>query len=468
MRFGPLDSRVPHPYAESTMRSHNPLMFGVILFLLCGGAVLFVLFSEARWPYPPLHVFVESLGAFTALLTAALIMMLKVYERLPARYIWIVAALAGMGVLDGFHALSDELQRFVWLHTLAMLCGGVMATLIWLPESVARRAVACRVPLIVVAVALLTGGATLLQEPALPMLNAAGGFTRQAGLMNGAAGMLFLLAAAAFMFGKPPGTGRDNGIFIGHYLLLGVAGLLFPFSTLWDLIWWHWHLLRFVAYAAVLYYLFLLSRSEERQLLALNTELEQQVQRRTSQLSNELKARKRVEKELKHQATHDPLTGLYNRIALERRIADDLARATRYHHSLSLFMVDIDHFKEINDRYGHASGDRALRSIAIELERSLRKTDYVARFGGEEFLVVLPETPLVMAVELGERLLRLVSSHPVRLEGGSVHVTISIGVASYPEIAKEWRELLDAADMAMYQAKHDGRNCLRTARSEVN
>jgi diguanylate cyclase (GGDEF)-like protein len=98
----------------------------------------------------------------------------------------------------------------------------------------------------------------------------------------------------------------------------------------------------------------------------------------------------------------------------------------------------------------------------------LRKTDYVARFGGEEFLVVLPETPLVMAVELGERLLRLVSSHQVGLENDSVSLTISIGVASYPEIARDWHELLDAADMAMYQAKHDGRNCLRTARSEVN
>jgi diguanylate cyclase (GGDEF)-like protein len=468
MHAGSLDSRVPQPYAEITMRSRNQLMFGVILFLLCGGAVLFVLFPGARWSYPPLHVFVESLGAFTALLTAALIMLLKVYERLPARYIWIGAALAGMGVLDGFHALSDELQRFVWLHTLAMLFGGVMATLIWLPESVARRGVEYRVPLIVVAVALLTGGATLIHEPVLPMLNAAGGFTRQAGLMNAAAGVLFLFAAAAFMFGKPPGTGRDNGIFIGHYLLLGVAGLLFPFSILWDLLWWYWHLLRFVAYAAVLYYLFLLSRSEERQLLALNSELEERVQRRTNQLHNELKARKRIEKELKHQATHDPLTGLYNRNALERRIADDLARAKRYRHSLSLFMVDIDHFKEINDRYGHASGDRVLRSIAIELERSLRKTDYVARFGGEEFLVVLPETPLVMAVELGERLLRLVSSHQVGLESDSVSLTISIGVASYPEIAKDWHELLDAADMAMYQAKHDGRNCLRTARSEVN
>lgn len=461
-----LDSGIPRSYAEITMYSRNALMFSVILLLVGGGAVLFYQFPDVRWFHPSLHVFVESLGAFTALLTAALLLLLKVYERLPARYIWIVSALAGMGVLDGFHALAQQVPRFVWLHSLAMLFGAVLAALIRLPEPVARWALKNRLPLWVMALAV--AGATLIREPSWPMLNADGDFSLQASLVNGVAGGLFLFAAAGFMVGKRSGSGSDNLIFASHYLLLAVAGLMFPFSSLWDPAWWHWHLLRFVAFAAVLYYLFLLSRSEEQQLLALNTELEERVRSRTHQLDKELKARKRIEKELKHQATHDPLTGLYNRNALERRIADDLARATRYRHSLSIFMVDIDHFKAINDRYGHASGDRVLRSIAIELERSLRKTDYVARFGGEEFLVVLPETPLVMAVELGERLLRRVSSHRVRLEEDSVNLTISIGVASFPEIAREWHDLLDAADRAMYQAKHDGRNCLRSARSEVS
>jgi|GEM_PF-1648269 len=450
------------------MRSLNALLFSVILFLLSGGMASFILAPQKQWVHLPLHVFGETLGAFTALLIAALIIMLKVYERLPARYIWIIAALAGMGVLDGFHALSQDPQRFVWFHSMAMLTGGLMAALIWLPESIARQASDYRLPLLVIVLAILIGAGTLIHGPVSPMLTEDNRFTLQASLVNTAAGVLFLIAAANFLCVKRGENIKDSTIFASHYLLLGVSGLLFQFSVLWDVTWWYWHLLRFVAYIMVLLYLFLLSRSEERQLHVLNTELEERVNRRTSQLNNELKARKSIEKRLKHQATHDPLTGLYNRNELERRIADDIARATRYNHPLSIFMVDIDHFKVINDRYGHASGDRVLRSIAFELERSLRKTDYVARFGGEEFLVVLPETPLVMAVELGGRLLRRVVSHQIKLGDDSVSLTVSIGVASFPEIASDWHTLLDAADMAMYQAKHDGRNCLRIARAPVD
>lgn len=450
------------------MRSLNALLFSVILFLLSGGMAAFVLVPGEQWVHIPLHVFGETLGAFTALLTAALIIMLKVYERLPARYIWIVAALVGMGVLDGFHALSQNLQHFVWFHSIAMLTGGLMAALIWLPESMARQASDYRLPLLVIALAMLIGAGTLMHDPVPPMLTEDNRFTPQANLINTAAGVLFLVAAVNFFCVNGGEKNKDSAIFASHYLLLGVSGLMFQFSVLWDVIWWHWHLLRFAAYILVLFYLFLLSRSEERQLHALNTELEARVHQRTSQLKNELKARKRIEKRLKHQATHDPLTGLYNRNELERRIADDIERATRYKHSLSIFMVDIDHFKKINDRYGHSNGDRVLRSIAVELERSLRKTDYVARFGGEEFLVVLPETPLAMAVDLGERLRQLVANHQIRLEDGSVSLTVSIGVASFPDIASDWHVLLDAADMAMYQAKRDGRNCLRTARAPVD
>lgn len=450
------------------IRALSASLAGVILFLLSGGVVYFMLVPRGERVHIPLHVFVETLGAFTALLIATLIIMLKVYERLPARYIWIVAALVGMGALDGFHALSQDPQRFVWFHSMGMLTGGVMAVLIWLPDSIARRASDYRLPLLVLVLAVAIGVGTLIHGAALPMLAMEPSFTLQANLLNSAAGILFLVAAVNFLCVKRGENVNDSTIFASHYLLLGVAGLMFQFSFLWDQVWWHWHLLRFVAYAMVFFYLFLLSRSEERQLHALNTELEERVNRRTSQLNRELKARKRIEKRLKHQATHDPLTGLYNRNELERRIADDIARATRYNHPISIFMVDIDHFKEINDRYGHANGDRVLRSVAFELERSLRKTDYVARFGGEEFLVVLPETPLSRAVELGERLRQRVAGHRIALGDDSVSLTVSIGVASFPEIDSDWHALLDAADMAMYQAKHDGRNCLRSTPSSVH
>jgi diguanylate cyclase (GGDEF)-like protein len=285
--------------------------------------------------------------------------------------------------------------------------------------------------------------------------------------MNLVGGILFLSAAGYFLLQQRLSRSRDNMIFSSHCLLFGLSGLLFEYSVLWDGVWWYWHLLRFAAYALVLYYFFLLSHAEEQQLHILNSELENRVALRTLQLSNELKERKRMEKKLKHLATHDPLTGLYNRNELERRIAEDINRAARYKHPLSIFMVDIDHFKEINDSYGHTGGDRILRSIAFELERSLRKTDYVARFGGEEFLVV-PETSLTRAIELGERLRLRIAKYEAILGDERVALTISIGVASFPDISTNWSELLDAADTAMYQAKHDGRNCLRSASERVS
>jgi diguanylate cyclase (GGDEF)-like protein len=445
------------------MRTLNAAFYSVILSFLIGGAVFLGIFSGS-WINYPLHTFVESLGAFIALLIEVLILMLGIYERLPVRYIWIISALISMGVLDGFHAITQEIQSFVWLHSMAMLSGGLIFAFIWLPDEIARRVYRRGLPLMFLAAMSIIGVFTLISPSSVPLMIEAGEFTALARIMNLTGGILFLAAAGYFLLQHRSSNSRDNTIFSSHCLLFGLSGVLFEYSVPWDGVWWFWHLLRFAAYALVLYYFFLLSHAEERQLHLLNSELENRVALRTLQLSNELKERKLMEKKLKHLATHDPLTGLYNRNELERRIAEDLDRAARYQHPLSIFMVDIDHFKEINDNYGHAGGDRILRSIAFELERSLRKTDYVARFGGEEFLIVLPETSLIRALELGERLRQRIARHKAILGDDSVALTISIGVASFPDISTNWSDLLNAADTAMYQAKHDGRNCLRSAR----
>jgi diguanylate cyclase (GGDEF)-like protein len=444
------------------MRSLNAVFYSVILSLLVGGAVFFSVFSDA-WIHYPFHSFIESLGAFVALLIAVLILMLRIYDRLPVRYVWVISALVSMGVLDGFHAITLEIQSFVWLHSMAMLIGGLIFALIWLPDGVARRVCRRGLPLVFFASMLIIGVFVLISPSSVPVMIEGGEFTVLARIMNLTGGILFLTAAGYFLMQQRISISQDNRIFSSHCLLFGLSGILFEYSVPWDGVWWYWHLLRFAAYALVLYYFFTLSHAEEEQLHLLNSELENRVALRTLQLSNELKERKRMEKKLKHLATHDPLTGLYNRNELERRIAEDLDRAARYQHPLSIFMVDIDHFKEINDNYGHGGGDRILRSIAFELERSLRKTDYVARFGGEEFLVVLPETSLKRAIELGERLRFRIANYEAVLGDEKVALTISIGVASFPDISTNWGDLLDAADTAMYQAKHDGRNCLRSA-----
>jgi diguanylate cyclase (GGDEF)-like protein/PAS domain S-box-containing protein len=176
--------------------------------------------------------------------------------------------------------------------------------------------------------------------------------------------------------------------------------------------------------------------------------------------------RKQVEAELQYLATHDTLTGLNNRSVLEQQASDEVHRAERYDRALSLFLVDIDHFKQINDRFSHQVGDSVLSGFAKILEHSVRRTDHAARYGGEEFVILLPETTLAEAKELAERLRIRISEHPIALEDGeAINITISLGVATFPEHAASWQNLLKAADAAMYDAKSDGRNCVRVAKS---
>ncbi|MET0081307.1 MAG: GGDEF domain-containing protein, partial [Candidatus Thiodiazotropha lotti] len=179
---------------------------------------------------------------------------------------------------------------------------------------------------------------------------------------------------------------------------------------------------------------------------------------------HDISLRKQKEERLKQQATHDSLTGLYNRKELEERLLGEIARCDRYKHRLSLFILDIDHFKHVNDQYGHQTGDTVLSDLAALFERSIRKTDYAARYGGEEFVIVLSETPHDQAKDLAERLCQQVAEHPIRLEGkDEIWLTISIGVATFPDHADSWNGLIKAADMAMYTAKKAGRNQVKTA-----
>ncbi len=176
--------------------------------------------------------------------------------------------------------------------------------------------------------------------------------------------------------------------------------------------------------------------------------------------------RKSAEAELQHLVAHDALTGLYNRKILEQKVTGEILRAARYERPLSVFLLDLDHFKRINDTHGHPAGDRVLRDFAQILQESVRGTDYAARYGGEEFVVVLPETEPAKAELLAERLRGAIAEHPISLEDGKpLNVTVSIGIASFPEHARSWKELLQAADTAMYEAKVKGRNCVQAAHS---
>jgi len=168
-------------------------------------------------------------------------------------------------------------------------------------------------------------------------------------------------------------------------------------------------------------------------------------------------------------ATRDPLTGLFNRGYLQEAFALELKRASRSHRAMSVVMIDIDHFKNINDTFGHAAGDRTLREVAKRLIRASRSTDTLARYGGEEFVVILAETGFANAMVSAERFRAAIDGMLVEGDGKRRLLTISAGVASYPEHGIDAAELLAHADAALYMAKRTGRNrvCGASAGAEL-
>jgi diguanylate cyclase len=161
-------------------------------------------------------------------------------------------------------------------------------------------------------------------------------------------------------------------------------------------------------------------------------------------------------------ALSDALTGLPNREAYRERLATELERCRRFGRPLSLAVCDIDHFKSVNDRYGHLGGDRVLMRIAGLLREQLREVDFVARFGGEEFVMLLPETNLEQAVTALDKVREAIAACEVAFHDQAISITASFGVAPYPPDAEEQR-VFEAADQALYRAKAGGRNRIEGA-----
>jgi len=167
----------------------------------------------------------------------------------------------------------------------------------------------------------------------------------------------------------------------------------------------------------------------------------------------------RLYAQMQEQARTDALTGLNNRRTFDALLADELARAQRFNRPVSLLMLDIDHFKRVNDTYGHQAGDVVLKVLGELLGRQARAIDRVCRYGGEEITVILPETGFEIAAKVAERLRAAVEAHPFDINGGApLRITVSIGVASFPAHADSVQTLVVAADAAMYAAKAGGRN----------
>jgi diguanylate cyclase (GGDEF)-like protein len=174
-----------------------------------------------------------------------------------------------------------------------------------------------------------------------------------------------------------------------------------------------------------------------------------------------------MREELQRQLIRDPLTGLFNRRYMEETLDREKNRAARLGVSVSVISFDIDHFKRVNDTYGHDAGDMALKAVAEALKKGVRAEDIVCRTGGEEILVVLPSANTHDAAELADRLRRSVES--IVIECGGIKlptITISGGLASFPEDGQDWQAILKVADQRLYQAKRSGRNQIVGTRHE--
>lgn len=163
---------------------------------------------------------------------------------------------------------------------------------------------------------------------------------------------------------------------------------------------------------------------------------------------------------LKQLTKTDFLTQLFNRGHWEENLIQEFKRLQRYQHKSTLLMCDIDHFKRVNDTFGHAAGDVVIQAIADAVRNNLRATDIAGRYGGEEYAVLLVDTPLAQATVLAERLRKSVEALVIPYNGQQLKVTLSLGLAEYDSSMKEHRQWIEAADKGLYQSKANGRNQL--------
>ena len=160
-------------------------------------------------------------------------------------------------------------------------------------------------------------------------------------------------------------------------------------------------------------------------------------------------------------ATKDGLTKLYIHRHFYYLLETEMKRVQRYRHVLSLIMMDIDNFKKVNDTYGHLAGDVVLKEIAATIQKTIRHVDVPARYGGEEFTIILPETALLNAAIIAERLRQRISEIEVKVNDEvTIKPTVSIGIAEFPNASDDIKQLIDCADKALYASKESGKNCI--------
>jgi len=207
-------------------------------------------------------------------------------------------------------------------------------------------------------------------------------------------------------------------------------------------------------------YIEVINNDRVLQILASTIRNQDQITIGSAALIRDVTTEKAMQAELQHLAISDGLTGLFNRRYLDTTLDSELKRCQRYGHEMSIIMFDVDHFKRFNDEHGHEQGDRVLQNISATVKGLVRNLDIPCRYGGEEFLIILPETSIKFVQEIAERLRKAVE----QMDQDGLRVTISIGVASFPHsMVGNPKQFIEAADKALYEAKNAGRNCIRSA-----
>jgi diguanylate cyclase (GGDEF)-like protein len=187
--------------------------------------------------------------------------------------------------------------------------------------------------------------------------------------------------------------------------------------------------------------------------------LRKELEEQNLRLEQEISERKKMEVQLRLLAVSDPLTNIFNRRHFFALAEKEMARASRYDHPMSVVLMDIDHFKRVNDTHGHLVGDQVLVALTKMCAENMRTVDIFARYGGEEFSILLPETGKISAFEVAERLRLKIAANPFEVNGFDIPITVSLGVASTEcEVGISLDELLDRADKALYRSKNEGRD----------
>lgn len=195
--------------------------------------------------------------------------------------------------------------------------------------------------------------------------------------------------------------------------------------------------------------------------LAAVLEANAEMKRRVDEAEAKLAKQERQVAQLQRKTRSDPFTGALNRCAMEEDLSDEFARCTRYKRSFGVIIADIDFFKKINDTYGHQTGDEVLKNFVKLMRTSLRDVDLIYRYGGEEFVILLPETDAPGCVVAAERIRKGVEGHVLRhktIEAITIKITVSLGVTCLADTDRQYQDLIKRADDALYRAKNSGRN----------